>query len=237
MRRGLLLWTTFVAACSGSAASTSSSSSASAATAQKPEAPPEPAVDVPAAIAACKKGKEAACKTGCEAKDLPSCLMQGQLALASKDREEKAACRVPLTKACDGNLGRACSDLASRCSGILELAGGKALPASEELKLNQKACELGDGQGCLQVAKRLEQGTGAPKDPAKSAELYKKALEILPKECDAGDARSCLLLASELDPEIKSKHPKDPKRAGELYKKACDGGEAMGCAGMKRLVK
>jgi TPR repeat protein len=29
--------------------------------------------------------------------------------------------------------------------------------------------------------------------------------------------------------------PKDPKKAATLYKKACDGGDDVGCEGVKRL--
>ena len=234
MRGGPFLLTIFLAACSDAGGSTNSASSATASATAS--APGEPAVDVPAAIEACKKGKEAGCKTACEANDLASCLALGEILLASKSPEEKAECQFPLKKACEGDIGRACSAFAPRCASAVERAGGRPLPASEEFKLNQKACDLGDGPGCLLIAKHTEQGTGVTKDLAKAAELYKKALETLQKECDASDARSCLQLGAEFDPEIKSKHPKDPKKAGELYKKACDGGEAMGCAGVKRLV-
>jgi TPR repeat protein len=181
-------------------------------------------------VAKCKTRDTAGCSAACEQGDLPSCVTSADLSLKDSDKETKKGCETPLRKACDGNVGRACSMLASRCipavQGFKSTEQGKA----ERAALNEKACSLDDGLGCFNISKNYEEGYGVAQDDAKAASLMSKALKLMPKACDGGDAASCLSLAMLYDPESKSKRvPKDANKAKALYKKACDGGEQIGC--------
>lgn len=192
---------------------------------------PKPVVDLPSSIANCKKGEQSGCSAACDGGDLPSCVALGEIDIKSDDTTIKKSCVGPLRKACDGNVAKACSTLASRC---LVLDGTK----EEKAALNEKACTLNDGMGCLNAAANYEQGYGVGQDAAKGKELSDKALVLLPKECDGGDAKSCVSLAMLYDPATKSKRvAKDKAKAAGLFKRACDGGEQNACEAVKRLAK
>lgn len=206
-----------------------------------PSAAAPPAMTQDAALAACKTGDARGCSTACSGGDLPSCATDGELLLKTGSPSEKAACESPLRKACDGNIGRACSNLASRCLPTTILATGRKTFESdkkEQAALNLKACNLNDGFGCLNASITYESGYGVDPDTSQAATLASKALRLLGKECDAGDGKSCRLLAMQYDPATKSNLvTKNGPKAGGLYKKACDAGEDTACDPAKRLLK
>lgn len=169
----------------------------------------------------------------CTGGDLPACVKYADTLLKGSDKAAKRGCEAPLRKACDGNVGRACSDLGSRCLPAIILADGrKTFIADKKAKaeLNEKACGLNDGLGCFNIAKDYEEGFGVVADEAKAGELMKKALSLLPKECDAGDGKSCFALAMLYNPSTASTRvPKDDAKSKQFYKKACEAGEEMAC--------
>ena len=92
----------------------------------------------------------------------------------SADRAKKY---IPfLEKACGGAIYRACSEL------------GLLYALQKELKHSfsyfQKACEGGDGRGCLGMGNQYMEGNGVSKD-------HKKALALFKKSCEMGNKLGC----------------------------------------------
>ena len=97
----------------------------------------------------------------------------------------------------------------------------------------EKACEGGIAKACYWLASSYKHSK--PSDPAKSAELDKKALEGLPAACDGGDGESCQVLSDVYRaglgvPKDEARAVELEKRAHEHEKRACDAGDASECA-------
>ena len=59
---------------------------------------------------------------------------------------------------------------------------------AEAFALTERACNGGGPPACTMLGELIIDGRGAPRDEARSAELYRRG-------CDAGDGRGCQLLA------------------------------------------
>jgi TPR repeat protein len=94
-----------------------------------------------------------------------------------------------------------------------------ALGASDTA-IHEKACALGDANGCAQLGIAYETGSGLPADTRRAAALYEQA-------CNGKDPLGCARLARMY--AHGSGIPKDAARAAALYKQACGGASASSC--------
>jgi TPR repeat protein len=106
-------------------------------------------------------------------------------------------------------------------SALLERKTDAAIP------LLQRACDLGSGSGCFNLAGVLANEELGVKAPARSAAAYGRA-------CELGDAKGCLGagMASYEGGGV----GKDPAEALRLFKKACDLGNAEACKNVAVLL-
>ena len=193
----------------------------------------KPVVD-PAIVQKCRgKRDAAACRAACDGADAGSCGVAADLLWKA---ENKADSIRFATLGCDGGDGHACWSLgAKRERPVLSATDAEeAAYKTSRAKLNKRACELGDGNGCFSFSSNLREGYGVVRDSAESDAVLKKALTLLPKACDGGDASSCLSLGFLY--ELGRRIPKDLVKAKTCFEKACKAGEEMGCVGVKRLV-
>lgn len=203
------------------------------------------APDPAKAAEACKSGDLNGCDVACTAGNNEACLTLGQLRLKSNDDTIKASAVAPLKKACDGGLGRACSEVGgpalfairTKEIGALKLMKDKAKQLEikeEQVRLATKGCDLNDGLGCATLAGWYAEGYGVPKDASKANELAKKAVTLFEKECEAGDASSCAGLGY-LYVGGKNGIAKDKSKALKFFKKGCDAKDEQACNGLKEL--
>jgi TPR repeat protein len=126
----------------------------------------------------------------------------------------------------------ACSQL-----GIWAQYGLAGVTRDEEraAELQQRACDLGAGVGCFNLAAQRLHGIGVPKDIALSTALQVEAARLHERSCDAGANVWCvnlgmmLLLGQGVTP--------DQHRAVALLRKSCTAGEPHGCVGLASAIK
>ena len=187
-------------------------------------------------VEACKQRDLSSCSDACKGGDLGSCAVFGGLLLKSDDKAAKRGCEDPLRRACNGMIGRACTNLYSCLKWLSFNAEGRRGEITEADKrettsLAIKACDLQDGLGCEAAARSVGEGYGIDADEDKARAYAKKAMKLLPKECESGDGDSCFAMAMLLKPGVPRGAP-DAARSAALFGKACDAGIAMAC-GMK----
>jgi hypothetical protein len=111
--------------------------------------------------------------------------------------------------------------LATGCfrQGVLTAAGagGSGLFDDSTEELYDRACKLGSGGGCRELAQ-------LSKDPARAADRRR----LLERSCALHHASGCVDLGS-LYALGRDGVARDDARAAPLYIKACDGGEPAGC--------
>ena len=94
-----------------------------------------------------------------------------------------------------------------------------AQDASTAAKLQEKACELGAGVGCFNLATQRVYGIGVQKDMALGNSLLAKAAEMHERSCEAGGIAWCVNLATML---LQGQGVEaDPQRGMTLLRKAC----------------
>ena len=135
-------------------------------------------------------------------------------------------------------------------------AEADAKEAKAAYDVADKGCAGGDAAKCVDLAKMYADGKGAPKDGAKSLDVYakacgmkskdgcrqaaiaqgngKKRLGFLSSLCDLGDIEGCVEGAKLADGLVQSKELPEPKKpqdrdAMKLLKKACALGGAIAC--------
>lgn len=124
--------------------------------------------------------------------------------------------RKAASAACEKKEGLACNIL-----GFLS-DGGRGVPVDKPRALAefQRACSLGNGDGCANVGRYHEHAlAGLNKSVSQALEWYGKA-------CDLGLAEGCHQAAALYDEKGPSQ---DPKRAVALYRRGCDRGSAPAC--------
>ncbi|HWM85506.1 MAG TPA: hypothetical protein VNO33_06700 [Kofleriaceae bacterium] len=154
----------------------------------------------------------AACRDGCAERKASTCLrMQGRARKPDRAEAEKLAARL-----CDAGHPEACHVQSLQLEGK---RGQKALT---------RACELGYGQSCIQVAAKT-------KDRAKADLLHRRGLASLEKNCrQQEDPYACTGLAkAALAPPADEQA--DPARARWHYNKACDLGDEDACYELARM--
>jgi TPR repeat protein len=110
-------------------------------------------------------------------------------------------------RACDGDHGRGCANLAWRYS------IGVGIEKSDEMEmvLTKRACDLDDGIGCGNLAILV-----GDSDPEEQTRLYEKA-------CKLGRIRACVHYVYHVVEKV------DPKKAARAYEDLCEKGESEGC--------
>jgi hypothetical protein len=164
------------------------------------------------------KAREAATgyyKQGCGHGHQRSCVSLAGL-LRSGSGADKPEAKKLYTTACERGEALACLSLVSAFEhGSLEedRAGFKPDMLEAMLKL-RKACDLGNGLGCSQLAQWYIAGKGiARPDPA-------KGLQALDRSCRAGDPFNCFQLAEHQRKGTAG--AKDPKKAEQLHRRMCE---------------
>ncbi len=117
---------------------------------------------------------------------------------------------------------RACTAGSSSACGMLAVSlatKGDDLPRAA--KLFETACNAGHAFACGGLGALVEDGRGAPKDPARAAKLYDHA-------CTDGDAHACGNLGRLYAGGVGV--AQDAVRAVSLFQRACDADDATGCA-------
>ena len=97
---------------------------------------------------------------------------------------------------------------------LLAKNGAVAVP------LLQKACDMGNGVGCFNLASMLASDEIVAKDPARSTASFIRA-------CDLGEVRGCL--GAGMAHYEGAGVTKDPAKALRLFDRACDLGNAEAC--------
>jgi TPR repeat protein len=150
----------------------------------------------------CKKGLALACY---------SWGMLGTLHKSKANHEDLAGA---VSKACEQGLAQACVARTS-VHGTWEIP---ELKPDEALALNKRACELGHGAGCRNVAMGQARGD--------SAERF-ASLHTLARGCRHKDSKSCLGLAQRYAKGDDA--PEADTKARALLRVACEQGLAEGC--------
>lgn len=121
---------------------------------------------------------------------------------------------------CDAGKAPACMRLAA----AYDSGQGVAPDEARSQALFERACELGDYEGCVSLGVQLDaRASTIPDGPQRAHALYEKA-------CDQNVASGCLFLGytySNTGGHIGA--PPDPAKAAALFKKACDLGNADAC--------
>jgi TPR repeat protein len=94
-------------------------------------------------------------------------------------------------------------------------------------KYFDRACALGNANGCVSSGQMHEYGHGVPKDPTEATAAYGRA-------CTLGYQVGCANLAIML--ENGRGVPKDIERAKVLYDGACKAGAGLACERLKALA-
>jgi len=100
----------------------------------------------------------------------------------------------------------------------------KGMP-KKSLKAYNKACKLGDPNGCFSAGQKYRSGDGAPRDLTRATQRYRRG-------CDGGAQAACVALAAHYAGGLGIKA--DQGQSLALNKRACDGNDAAACgqAGM-----
>jgi TPR repeat protein len=184
----------------------------------------------------------------CERDHLLACSALGAHALAKGD--VNAATKL-LRRACDGKVPQACTHL-GRALAVDETLDDDAIIASTF----ERACDLGDGEGCGLAAEHHREGRGVPRDAPQARQLAKRG-------CELGYLKGCVDLAkvlfyAQVPDKVEARRlveqvcrvDGDPsaadacfqlalfigagKRVKELYKRACDKDHFDACAQVAR---
>jgi len=130
----------------------------------------------------------------------------------------KASCTLVDTcaKACAGGDALACSQL-----GLWHQYGLNRAPHDEAraAELQARACDLGAGVGCFNLATQRVYGIGVTRDLALGNTLLAKAAELHERSCEAGGTTWCVNLATML---LQGQGVEtDRQRGMTLLRKAC----------------
>jgi Sel1 repeat len=137
------------------------------------------------------------------------------LADAHTAGEEPKVAEASLIKACDLGSGPACTEAGARAH--------KATPPNHAhaLMFSDKACTLGEAEGCINLGFVYTNGWGVAPDPAKAAAALSKA-------CDLGKPNGCED-AGVIYYQGQGGVPADFDKAHALFEKACAGKNTKGC--------
>jgi TPR repeat protein len=94
----------------------------------------------------------------------------------------------------------------------------------------ERACRLGDGEGCEALADLLRSGALGAADPARLAALDTRAIPLLDAMCSGGGIGACTVLAEMLDEG--EGVTVDHERAATLRERACEADLTNACNGV-----
>lgn len=156
-------------------------------------------------------------EAACLAEDPHGCAGYGLLFDAGRGLRRSPQRAVELYEpACAAEVGLACRQLGLRRDA--SSAKGDRQVAHD---LFEKACTLGDGPGCKELASFVERGRVGRADVPRALALYTRA-------CELGDGHGCSRRAGML--EDGKGTPRDDQAAVRALEEACDLGYARGCA-------
>ncbi len=160
--------------------------------------------------------------SGCDAKDMPSCMALGHFYEAEK--VFKKAFEF-YEMSCDGGEQRGCTDMGRMFE---QNRGFMRKDMERAVELHKSSCDAGEPRGCANMGRLHERSLieGA---------ATKDALSYYGKACDAKDAQGCLGLAGMT--ERGDGVTASPMKALGLYETACEGGAAHACRQHKRLLR
>ena len=140
--------------------------------------------------------------------------------------DHEPGCDTPesCTAACDAGGATACNRLGLWLHDGLAGAPRDPVAASERYA---RACDLGAGIGCFNLAEQKSGGQGIPADPAGAAALMARAHAAYRASCDAGGLVWCTNLAGLY--QRGEGVPRDPVAALNLYVSTCEKGEPFAC--------
>lgn len=153
---------------------------------------------------------------GCADKHAGCCLELGRLLAEGRGvtRDTPRAASL-YSRTCNAEVGKGCTRLAE-----LQLLLDE--PDQKEVqRLFDRACDLGDADGCLEAGSRWAAGTGVEEASKK------EALSRWEKACAGGVARGCASLGLNLVLGLEVK--KDPDRGQKLLLQACNASDAHAC--------
>ena len=134
--------------------------------------------------------------------------------------------------ACDAGGAVACNLLGSWLQD--GLAGAAKDPVAAAARY-ERACDLGAGIGCYNLAHQKSGGQGIPPDLAGASALLARTLAAYRASCDAGGLVWCSHLAG-LHQRGEGV-PKDPAAARALYAPTCEGGDALACLELASMMQ
>jgi len=145
-----------------------------------------------------------------------------------------AECTLATTCATDCEVGDplACSQL-----GLWKQYGlaGVEEDASEAARLQERACELGAGAGCFNLAVQRTYGIGVPRDTALAEALLVRAAALHEASCEAGAKAWCVNHASML---LRGQGVKEDKhRAIAILRKECSEGYGEACVALATALR
>ena len=182
-----------------------------------------------AAGAGSRCNRIAACRSACSGGNTDGCFRLASLLDRNPSRASIDAELPLLTRACDGGHARTC---VARADLVSEPGASGAPPAgcdARERELSQRACDAGDGIGCLGLATRGPEG-----DESAHSLLMDRATTLLGAGCKADDPYACayLSLLSRKDPQ----GPAILAHARTLLERGCRKDDAMACLTLSILV-
>jgi TPR repeat protein len=163
----------------------------------------------------------------CGEAEAPLCVAQAEALMGAKVEQRVQALGM-LEDACH-RLGDA---VGCRVAGGAWLSGRAAVtldpdaatgvdsPFGKGIRYLERACALGEGEVCWDLASRTLKGIGLPRDEHKAASWFELA-------CDAGHAEGCVDRG--IFYEVGRGGDKDPLLAMEHFTKACEAGDGRGC--------
>ena len=158
-------------------------------------------------------------KKGCELGDMSSCNnLANYLFKGVAGEKDTALARNLYERACEANRAPACTSFGM----VL-----KDMPKerSTAIKTFEKACALGDKDGCHNAGTAYLQGANVKKDT-------QKAKSHLEKACTTGQFQSCANLGIAYQ-SGEFALPKDPAAAMKFFKIGCELGDAKSCENLK----
>ena len=170
----------------------------------------------------CKPGDAKDCTSQCDAGDAASCatlaVMHREGAGVAKDLAKAAELGK---RACDKDVMVGCRVVAGAT-----LDGGKKKERAAALELLVRACNAGDGAGCVELGvARL----GDPKTAGDSQYAFRRACY------GGGEIEGCVWLGT-LYSEGKGGLTANPKLAVPFFEKGCKGGSAKACDALGDLL-
>lgn len=136
-----------------------------------------------------------------------------------------------LERACRADISQACYDLAQMHLKGYPVRGDKRVEKNipKGIVLLNKACDDGDGVGCLELGTLLEKGDLGPDLKASKAERYQTAVMIYSSSCDSREGQACFRLGNFFMRGVPEVFFRDVERAKVYFERGCSAGHKPSC--------